>query len=880
MLEVRKILAVFCFALVSACVFMPKTASATFISGGGVAPSGGCNPGGIFPYWDSCNGVAWRYYPTTSNDVQMPGNANSPGTRVTGCGDLGGFYHLGYEVYNANGWEGRQMGSIDTRLVVPPYGTGIHNYASGVPGTVSWETAREHFEIAKAENGSNADWAQTSWFCFDSAWLEDDADKGRFVSRTVAIVPDAAGPEVVGIDTDGHDSPGFNGYKLSSKKFDSRIHISTDKEETRVIFRHRIDYNDALYDSHPDTTGVQHLRNVDYTAVENDICTDWEVRYTVGGESKPLPADQEGSGRLCTENKVDNKDKNVSSTREVIVRLAPGEQTTVCQTITYQPAKYSVAWERFDEWKNIGSSEHPNWVMYTDFTSKVEGSGKGRSRNCVRIRRAEDPEPSTNDEIITTKGSADNTVMFAGEGANVSWGSTAKSYAVRRLKSFQAILYQVPVAQDYKDQFGQDETRYTANISDDLCNYPGKFSLVTDCNRLHNVAVNSGTANKKYSGQPYTDEIDIVVSDNVGDKYCNTVGYKYEYWYNYRLGGEDNWTHENNRDYWFIPKSVCRSVAKKPSIAIWNGSLYSAGGIRALTAERYEKTMLANATVTDKTVNPTTLYGAWSEHLAVANEHLLKFGSGASLAIGSQDVSDFLKNSTLTIANKVDGADSLGYADISLKDTRKELWQRLGNSAVELSGEWAGEKLAANSKDTKIYHASGDLNITGDVENRNTYNDIGQIPQIIIFADGNVNIASSVSRIDAWIIANGRIDTCAKINNTIIGFQKGMIGVAGGTNPGTAASINNGPANKECAKQLIFNGPVVANEIYLNRTYGAEANANIGTNYNGADNSNAKYQPAEIFNYRADAYLWSYAKSGEFGSSLNQIYIKELPPRY
>lgn len=882
MSRIKKI-AVACFLMImGACFFAPRNVWADMNYGGAPgANGGGCYSDAPYSWWDTCTGVAWRYYPADSDSITMPGNSVTPGATVTGCKKMGGFYYLGFEVFSNGSFEGRQMGGAEPRMVVRPYGQGSYVYAGTPPGAIPWEKVQNAFEIAKSENpGINPDWNTTAWFCFDSDWLDDETDSGRFTSRTVAIVPDADGPTQVDLDMNGNSSNGHMGYKTSSNKVNSRIELSTDREDTRVIFRHRLNYNDALYDSHPDTSGVSHLRNVDYSAVNNDICTDWEVEYTVGGEKQALPADQTGSGRLCTNNKADNKDKLVSETKSIIVHLEPGQTSTVCQRINYKPAKYTVTWERHDESKNEGTSGRPNWVTYTDFTSKVEGTGRGRSRNCVRITRPKDPEPENGSDIVTTQGSTDGTVMYAGEGAVVSWASKAKSIATRRLNKFQAILYQVPVDQDYNSDSVKEWARHSANISNNLCNYPGKHALATvGCNQLETKDISSGTEVKTYTGEPYKRNVNIVVSDRVGDKYCNTVGYKYEYWYNYRIGGEDDWHYEDGRDYWFIAKPACRTVAKKPNLAVWNGNLYSNGDIQALSAERYRDTALAKATVTDKSANPTTLYGSWSEHLAVANKRAEKFGSGASLATGSSAVNDFLQNSTLTIANNVDKEEDLGYAGIEVSTVKEQLWQRLKDHVTtELSGDWGGEVVPATSTETKIYHADT-LNLLGNIENRNTYNSINDIPQVIIFAN-NVNIASNVTRIDAWIIADGTIDTCAKTSLSG-GFQNGGGSLSTGNLViGTAASTKNGAANQECAKQLIFNGPVIADTIKLNRSYGAEVNSDIGTNFTGANNDNSKQQPAEIFNYRADAYLWSYAQSGKFGSNLNEVYIKELPPRY
>ena len=66
-----------------------------------------------------------------------------------------------------------------------------------------------------------------------------------------------------------------------------------------------------------------------------------------------------------------------------------------------------------------------------------------------------------------------------------------------------------------------------------------------------------------------------------------------------------------------------------------------------------------------------------------------------------------------------------------------------------------------------------------------------------------------------------------------------------------------------CDKQLTINGPILARNLYLRRTYGDAANP--GT-------------PAEILNLRPDVYLYGFSKTRNTGS-IRTMYVKELAPR-
>ena len=113
----------------------------------------------------------------------------------------------------------------------------------------------------------------------------------------------------------------------------------------------------------------------------------------------------------------------------------------------------------------------------------------------------------------------------------------------------------------------------------------------------------------------------------------------------------------------------------------------------------------------------------------------------------------------------------------------------------------------------------------------------------------NILIADNVSNVDAWLIAtgsgtDGRINTCG----------------AGGVNESTPLNAN------VCASELTVNGPVMAKHLIMRRTAGA------GTGTTAGD-------PAEVFNLRADAYIWSTSYAPGTGR-LPTVETTELPARF
>jgi hypothetical protein len=159
-----------------------------------------------------------------------------------------------------------------------------------------------------------------------------------------------------------------------------------------------------------------------------------------------------------------------------------------------------------------------------------------------------------------------------------------------------------------------------------------------------------------------------------------------------------------------------------------------------------------------------------------------------------------------------------------------------GGSAIS-AGRW----IVINAKDT-------DITITNNINYTTaSLSSIADIPQVVIIAR-NIIIADNVTNVDAWLVAvgsgaDGRINTCG----------------AGSVNETTAVNAT------VCNNKLTVNGPIVANHLLMRRTSGADS-GNPG-------------QPAEVFNLRADSYIWASSYSPGTGR-LPTVVTTELPPRF
>jgi hypothetical protein len=152
---------------------------------------------------------------------------------------------------------------------------------------------------------------------------------------------------------------------------------------------------------------------------------------------------------------------------------------------------------------------------------------------------------------------------------------------------------------------------------------------------------------------------------------------------------------------------------------------------------------------------------------------------------------------------------------------------------------------------------SGTVTITGNIAYENTvYNDISELSQLLIFA-GDIQFLDSVTNVDAMLIAgkqgigNGHIVTC--VRNSGSSYAAPI--------PGSA-----GYDSGICSNSLTVNGMVMAGRLISNRSAGA----GIG---------NASSNPSEIFNARADSYLWAISQSQDFHQAVTS-YMTSLPPRW
>lgn len=699
-------------------------------------------------------------------------------------------------------------------------------------------------------------------------------DKNHFYSTSTVEIPKQ------GSDIDEHSA--------TSRPDDTvRLEISTDDKVVKVNFHHNLHYELTAPFGSGDSVPSPSVG--------------WNTREKSGMEEGQSWANAEWRGKtsnsdwVVSDGKTETTSANLDDESVTVVfqDSDSGKTKKVCRRIEYS--------NKFIDFVVTGATDF-------GYVWGIEGgNGSGRSDACAYITYVAPNTPSnppTNppgDALVTnaavslgaSAGATD--VMLAGEDAALNIGGTAKSILTRRLIGKESVLYNFAAGTSYASvgniMVGNPRLRNTS-----LCSV---FSSALACKTVRDDRITADyveqvEANLDRVIEPNPNQSGygaaIAVPDDVGQKYCAAFGYKYRYYWGIKYGANTTeWRGEPHKDYTFLASPACRTIAKKPTTAFWNGSILMANGSIVMSLARRHVLADGNGpgfgyitdggnlrdVETDTTVaDNRNLYGSWSEYMAISADVMTKaqaIASGSSLSRGRRTdaPNDYICNaisspwstaSPLTVANvrcELGGAGS-GLNSSSFRTRLAAYLQTLADNPMP------GVEVRNYGND--------DVKIEQNIINEGTYT-LRTLPQTIIFAN-NVYISGNVDRIDAWIIATGTVNTCAE-------FSEGA-GVAGNVQNIGTSSDGVGRTGDACTKQLVFNGPVIAKNLELKRSFGADPQAKMtqGWNLSGWTEYSVRESSAEIFNLRADAYLWAYAQAGRYASSYSEAYSRELAPRY
>lgn len=363
----------------------------------------------------------------------------------------------------------------------------------------------------------------------------------------------------------------------------------------------------------------------------------------------------------------------------------------------------------------------------------------------------------------------------------------------------------------------------------------------TTCKVINSGNSVFGTNGAVISGDP------LIVSDQeiddvpVGTRICFALSLAP------RSSGSNEWVHS---------APTCVTVGKKPKVHVIGGDLSAGVGAEDVSD-------IMTATTVKQVSGQIRTFGSWTEYAVLTNGIVTGMGSGAAFNRGKVNSSD-CNSSLLTFTNADDEActstglkgnyslsarqldvkaafpvnsSTPNYTNLSAASGRRVV---TSSNPITISGGTIqkGDWLVINAPDQTVT-ITGNINYTTD-----TLDSIRDIPQLVIIAN-KIDIRGSVTNIDAWLIATGNdgsVNTCSDY--------------------ATTAPLD----VSRCSQMLTVNGPVVAESVYLRRTAGAGA---------GGGSSD----PAEVFNVRPDAYLWSLAQTSDV-PRITTVYTTELPPRF
>lgn len=354
-----------------------------------------------------------------------------------------------------------------------------------------------------------------------------------------------------------------------------------------------------------------------------------------------------------------------------------------------------------------------------------------------------------------------------------------------------------------------------------------------------------------------------------------------------------DWKNNDSGYGWAESEEQCYKVAKRPNFQVWGGSIYSAGKISLKESKKNNLSGVPDYPYTISGDSSQRVFGSWTELGLTAGGEVTGLASGAGTGYGklgrvadSEDpggsaegkLTNYCLRSTLSFANSgCNGNGSVGGlggsgGDASSRSALISNFVQTGDDRFDVSGApfdlsvddeghltdrgvyyydggsnglVIGGGSGIESGRTKVVRTDGNVTIADNIIYKDKvggYTALTDIPKVIIYAKGDITIQCHVERIDAVLIADGKIDTCV-----------------------TAEGEYDDESN---SKRLVINGSTISDTLNLNRTYGAATGAN-------------SIEPAEIINYDTSLFLWANKQADATTSGkLTETYVRELAPRY
>lgn len=340
---------------------------------------------------------------------------------------------------------------------------------------------------------------------------------------------------------------------------------------------------------------------------------------------------------------------------------------------------------------------------------------------------------------------------------------------------------------------------------------------------------------------------------------------------------------------WRHSKPACVTVIKKPKVQVWGSDLLVGRGSASNGAAQ-------SNVITSTSSRNGSYYGSWAEYAIIPSGTVTGMASGAGY-VGGATTGDLCALSALTFTNS-SGCGTIGqYVQATLAPNVSARFpintaagdatpSRPADPAVlpstslnlktsNLSGAYqapanaatltiSGGTSIAKGRWIVINAPNSTIRITGNITyTTEALHALSDVPQVVLIAK-NIVIADSVTQIDAWLVTTGSgtgVCDTSTLNNC-----EGRVNTCGIGSDNAAVTETNALIYTQCNKKLTVNGPVIANHLIMRRTAGSGTGDQIG-------------DPAEVFNLRADAFIWVTGYNLNSGR-IPTAQTTELPPRF
>lgn len=408
-----------------------------------------------------------------------------------------------------------------------------------------------------------------------------------------------------------------------------------------------------------------------------------------------------------------------------------------------------------------------------------------------------------------------------------------------------------------------------------------------------------------------------VYDTQAGRYFCVKIKY-----YPSNSGASTNYSDVNGSGEWGISAPSCRIIAKRPSLQVWGGNLFSNGNIETSTAVKNNGDGLGYVVSGPNAEKKEKIYGSWGELGVTVLKNNTGFASGNS--IYSADWEKHPNGGLIVDANSSDQAFCKKESILSFANFLKTAmcsngsWQKTGNFGTGKRNVDKGAVVKEFIDDNTKTGCNGWANITGDHYNtgNSNPNNVSVINRVTVndtvvkslycngaieFRGSNVGFGSTAGKDSivrekgtTWIVRSDEDITIAgnitydqtKGYKTFNSMQKLIIYSKKNINikcdvtwidavlisekkVRTCSNATSGDDNDARRNpQLRINGAIITDVLEPGRSYGS------GGGVYPAD-------PAEIINYDSTLLLWGRAQADVSESDKTYTtYTRELAPRY